>query len=313
MSKPRIGIIGAGMAGLACARSLAASGVSPTLLDKGRGVGGRLATRRAPGGLSFDHGAQYVTARSDGFIATLNSLCDNGEAAEWVMEGQTAFTGVPSMNALAKALAEGLDIRRETKADRIEAHGNGWTVFAGSDSFVFDVLIVTAPAPQTVDLLGGDHPLARQIAHVRLLPCWTLMAAFTQPPDVTWASRRDPSGVLAWISREASKPGRADTAAFVAQASPEWSKDHLDHDRADVETLLLKALSDTLSVDPGSAHHAAAHRWLYAKTETPLGSPFLNNAEATLYFGGDWCLGARVEAAWQSGTAIAEDVLRQLA
>jgi renalase len=63
-------IIGGGMAGLSAATALAKTGASVTVLDKGRGPGGRMAARRVEIGgeqVSFDHGAQYLTARDPAF------------------------------------------------------------------------------------------------------------------------------------------------------------------------------------------------------------------------------------------------------
>jgi predicted NAD/FAD-dependent oxidoreductase len=45
---------------------------------------------------------------------------------------------------------------------------------------------------------------------------------------------------------------------------------------------------------------------------TPLGRAFLRDADGGLYIGGDWCLGARIEEAWDSGAAMAADLLAQL-
>ena len=59
-------VIGAGIAGLIAARALRAAGHRVLVLDKGRGVGGRMATRRIEGGV-FDHGAQFVTVRDPRF------------------------------------------------------------------------------------------------------------------------------------------------------------------------------------------------------------------------------------------------------
>ncbi|MDP3490273.1 MAG: FAD-dependent oxidoreductase, partial [Phenylobacterium sp.] len=42
----KIAIIGAGMAGLSCAEALSDAGHAVQVLDKGRGPGGRMSTRR---------------------------------------------------------------------------------------------------------------------------------------------------------------------------------------------------------------------------------------------------------------------------
>ena len=75
-------IIGAGIAGLLAARTLQERGLQVTVLDKGRGVGGRMATRRI-GSAVFDHGAQFFTARDPRFQALVNSWLAAEVAAEW--------------------------------------------------------------------------------------------------------------------------------------------------------------------------------------------------------------------------------------
>jgi len=308
----RIGIVGAGMAGLACARRLAETGIAATVLDKGRGVGGRLATRRADPGLQFDHGAQFVTARTEAFAGLLADAAAAGNAGTWTTGTRTVNVGVPGMNALAKHLASGLDIRRGCQVTHVRDSGTGWEVQAGTQTFFFDRLIVTVPAPQAAALLGADHPLSRQIAMVRMLPCWTLMAAFGTGSPAPFVAEQDPEAALAWIARDGSKPGRPGADCWVAQASPDWSARHLEEDPADIAPRLLALLCERLDADPAGVVHASAHRWRYAKVARPLGAPFARTPSGTLYLGGDWCLGARVEAAWESGSAIAEDLLERL-
>jgi len=122
----RVAIVGTGMAGLACARRLASAGVAPVLFDKGRGPGGRLATRRAEG-LQFDHGAQYVTARDPGFAGVLQGLQTQGVAAPWPDgSGRTRLVGVPGMSGLARAMAQGLDVRQQRQVTSIRPVGTGW-------------------------------------------------------------------------------------------------------------------------------------------------------------------------------------------
>ena len=67
---------------------------------------------------------------------------------------------------------------------------------------------------------------------------------------------------------------------------------------------MLPLLCDRQGVTPDRVTHAAAHRWRYARVTQALGRPFLRSLDGMLYLGGDWCIGARVEAAWTSGTAL---------
>lgn len=308
-----IAIIGAGMAGLACARQLAQAGHAPIIFDKGRGIGGRLATRRAEG-LQFDHGAQYVNAHTPGFAALLAELAAAGAAAPWPDgTGRSHTVGTPGMAALAKAMGAGLTIHQNAQVTAITRNDNGWTLRIGDADHLAARVVLTAPAPQVAPLLGPDHPLVQALAPVRLAPCLTLMAAIRAPaPFIT---RNAPDDDLAWIAQDNSKPGRpkGDATLWVAQASPDFSTQHLENDPAAIAALMLPLLCDRLGASPDAVTHAAAHRWRYARVTSPLGQPFLATPDATLYLGGDWCLGPRVEAAWTSGTAIASDMLAQVA
>lgn len=312
MERHAIGIIGAGIAGLSCAAVLKEHGHAPVLLEKGRGVGGRLATRRTDAGFQFDHGAQYVTARTAGFRDVIARLSDEGAAAVWQGTDREVTVGTPSMNAIAKSLAEGLDIRRNTRVTELRAVESGWQATTADGMFEFDRIVLTAPQPQTVDLLGEDHPLAKAISKVRMSPCWTLMATFADQHEIPFTSRSAPDSYLAWIALNSSKPERPDTNSWVVQASADWSAANLEREPDDVAQELLLRLCGVLRCEPSSAVHAMAHRWRYARVEEPLGEPFCRNAGGTLYLGGDWCLGARVEAAWTSGRTIAENLLGEL-
>ena len=310
----RIGIVGAGMAGLACAQRLVEAGVPPVIWDKGRTAGGRLATRIRPGGLQFDHGAQYVTARSQAFAAVLAAAERAGAAAPWPIDGgRTPIVGSPSMNALAQALRDRLDIRQGAAVTDVTPTRDGWRVTAeaaeASTEYAVDTLVLTVPAPQSVALLGAATPITPTLSEVRMAPCLTLMAAFARDPGTPFQIRRDPDDPIAWIACDSGKPGRPEGSCWVAQANPSWSAAHIDLDRDSMVALMLPMLCDRLGADPATVRHAEAHRWRYARVTQALGQPFVRNDAGTLYVGGDWCLGARVEAAWASGTEIADDIL----
>lgn len=297
------------MAGLACARMLSRAGLAPVLFDKGRGIGGRMATKRIDQ-MRFDHGAQYVTARDDRFAAILGDLQTQGAAARWDDgSDRPRIVGVPGMSGLPRALAAGLDVRQLVHVSAIRPETTGWTVQVDGDAHSFDKVVITVPAPQLGGMLGEDHPFVAQVEDVRFAPCLTLMAAVEAPAP--FASRRDDVGPLAWIAHNGSKPGRPrdQATAWVAQASPAFSAQYLEDDAAAIAARMLPLLCDQLKVTTDKVTYASAHRWRYARVTTPLGQPFLCHAQ-TLYAGGDWCIGPRVEAAWMSGTAIAQDILK---
>ncbi len=327
-----IAILGAGLAGLSCARGLAAGGRTPDLFDKGRAAGGRLASRRVDlsengTALRFDHGAQYLTARGPGFAAALRAA----GARPW--PDPDRLVGVPAMSALPRHLAEGLPpirLRRHAAALEPGPGGRGWMVLhldagavrpdrpvppealaAAERAGPYAAVALALPAPQAAPLVAPHAPAWAEAlaAEVRIAPCWTVMAAFAARlplPDTL----RPGEGAIGWAARDSSKPGR-DAAAetWVVQAGPAWSRAHLE-DRADsVVPALLDALAGLAGTPLPPPAHAAAHRWRHAMVETPLGAPCLWDPALGLGLAGDWCLAARAEAAFDSGAALAAAML----
>ena len=311
-----IAVVGAGMAGLACARALIRSGMDVAVFDKGRRPGGRIAAKRI-GAAQFNHGAQYATARSPGFSSLIEAMRDAGSVAPWAADSPEHWVGVPGMSSIPAHLADMPVASRRHVAhlrrtdswvlrhDDAAATPPG-TVAERGETRDFDAVVLAIPAPQAAKLLAAcAHPFARALAPVQIAPCWTLMLAAEADGAAT---QRPDNGPLAWISRENSRPGRhAPPVCWTAHATPEWSRAWLERDPADVQAALLAAFA--ASIGPVSPAIAAVHRWRFAMTETPLGQPFLWDETAQLGVCGDWCTGARVEAAWQSGHDLAAAML----
>lgn len=303
-------IIGSGMAGLTCARTLADAGQPVRVLDKGRGIGGRMATRSvatASGRLTFDHGAQYLRPRDPEFAqvlaqAGMRPWPDGPDHGRQV--------GMPGMSDALRVLADGLDVTQQIEVTSILWQDGGWNLTTAHGALRCRRVVLTIPAPQISPLLGGAHPFATQSDRVVMAPCLTLMAAFPIDSPRPFATRLDPSHPLAWVAQDSTKPGRAQGAVtWVAQASHAFSNEYLEESPDDIAARMLPLLAEILGLDPARALYVRAHRWRYAHTSTPLGQPFLRNDDRTLYAGGDWCIGSRAESAWQSGRAIARDIL----
>ena len=308
----RIAIIGAGIAGLSCAIRLIESGLTPVVFDKSRGVGGRMATRRTESGLQFDHGAQYLTARTASFQSAIFNAQKAGTIDLWRVGGDDRYVGVPGMNGLAKFLSKDIDIHLQSKVDEIRDTQHGCEIISGNQEFSFDKVVATVPAPQALALIDDQHHLSEGLAEVTMGPCHTLMAAFASDHKAPFTMLDDPEDDISWLAHDSSKPGRSTQNCWVAHANPQWSAKNLEADPNVIAQRLLPKLCDRIGVSPSQAIHVAGHRWRYASVLKPLGRPFLSNSCNTLYLGGDWCLEARVEAAWTSGTEIAMDIVKNV-
>ena len=284
-------VIGAGMAGIACARRLADAGRDVVVLDKGRGLGGRMASRRTEAG-RLDHGAPWLEARGAGFSAAIEAMVARGDAAGWTgPDARALHVGLPGMSGALRGMAQGVERRQSWEVREVRRADGGWRVAAdtsdGRREIRVRTLVSTVPAPQASALLGEEPGLAEALAPVRMEPGWTLLAVLDPPAPVPTVRG---AGDVAWLSDEATKPGRA-AGGLILQAGAEWSAARLElsRDDAEIELWALLALAAGLR-DPG-ASYAAAHRWRHARTAAPLGRPFF--AAPDLWVGGDWCLGPR--------------------
>ena len=308
----KIAIIGAGMAGLACAEALSAAGHRVQVLDKGRGPGGRMSTRRTAteaGDVSFDHGAQFFTVRDPAFAARAQAWVADGVAAPWPAAGPEALVGVPGMNAPIRAMAQALDVTWQARVDEIVREGAGWRLSGeGFEALRADLAVVATPSEQAAVLLATVAPdMAAKAAAVISEPCWTVMAAFAEPLDLAADVLRE-AGPLSWVARNSAKPGRDGPEAFVLQASPDWSRTHLEDAADTVANALLAHLQAANGGALPPLLSLQAHRWRYARTPATGGPPLWSQADQ-IGACGDWLGGARIEAAWRSGHNLAAAIL----
>jgi len=302
-------VVGAGMAGITLARSLVERGGNVVVFDKGRSCGGRMSTRRR----MVDHGAQYFTARDPAFRDEVGAWEERGLVERWPAKlrggpAETRFCGTPHMASLCIALAADLVVRSGMRIDSMACGADGWELYdsSGAPYGPFEAVAVTAPAPQAAGLLAPAPEMRARVERVVMEPCWAGMFVFDGAlgPDFDGAFLE--RGGMAWLARREREAGEA----WVLHAGPAWSRDRLDRSRDEVLPELRAALAAEIGRSLPEARYEQAHLWRHAKTSEPLGEPCLWDPLRRVGVAGDWCTGARVEAAWQSGRALAEAMLR---
>jgi predicted NAD/FAD-dependent oxidoreductase len=312
-----VGVIGAGIAGLACARRLSDAGFTVRLFDKGRSLGGRIATRRvetAEGPAQFDHGAQFFTARHPEFCMALERLPAEASLL-WRGPGvgEDWRVAAPGMSALPKALAARLDVLCSTRVDAITRRGERWDLIGDQGATIgsFDNVVVAIPAEQAVPLLARIAPhFAHEAAQAVTAPCWAGLFAFKEPLAFERAAFEPQNHpILGWIACDNMKPGRnPGPQCWVVHAHPEWSRTYLEEAPGDVAPQLLEGLASIMgaTLEPLLMQ---AHRWRYAKVEQAAGTSFGWDPQLGVGVCGDWRLGPRVELAWRSGHELAGAML----
>ena len=233
-----IAVIGAGIAGLACARQLQAAGRAVEVFECAAQPGGRVATWRADDGTQCDHGAQYFTAHTPDFLAVLADLEKAGCIARWhprlaaidttgpraVHDATVRYVGCPDMAALPRHLAESLKLHLNLRVEACHHDGAHWTLTAAGvpQPKRYSSLLLALPAPQAAALIAASAPTFA--AHARDCPmhaCWALIARHEDDPGVGFDAAFVNAGPLSWIARDSSKPQRpAATRGCSMRLSP---------------------------------------------------------------------------------------------
>jgi predicted NAD/FAD-dependent oxidoreductase len=342
----KLAIIGAGIAGLAAARSLRSTlpDLEVTLYEKSRGLGGRVATRRRDG-YAFDHGAQCFKAPTDALLQLIQQELPSDELFDigkpiWVFDGNgTISEGDPAMNAepkwsyrsglnmLGKLLGAGLDVRREVRiaALKRETHGAaGWSLIDSSGSSVgwADLVLITAPGPQTAEILAAsDIPAERRSMLVETLQAVVyrrcISFAFAYPrlvPRPFYALiNTDRGHPIAWLALEHDKgfqrcpPGHS---LMIAQMAPAFSLEYWDMPIDPLAARVASLVGDVLGEDLDQPLWADRQGWKYALPDGVAAAHTIDTPELGLFFAGDFTAGQgrvhlAIEQGWRAAATIA--------
>jgi predicted NAD/FAD-dependent oxidoreductase len=319
----RIAIIGAGLSGLCLAQRLQSTGADTevTVFEKGRGVGGRMATRRIDG-WHFDHGAQFFTARHPAFRRFLAPYLDSGLVQQWrpKLAGLTPgapsyrcgwfephYVAVPTMTSLAKSLAAPLAVVLQHEVKRLQRVGDEWLLHFsnGQISEPFDWVITALPAPMAVSVLPHDFRGHDAMRRVRYAPRATLMLGFHGELALPWDAAKVHDDTLAWVVRGGSRPGRPGPETLFLQSTTNWALEHgdltIDEASARLEAA-LRALPGLADLSEAACRYV--HRWRYGELIRRADAPAYIDPDLQLAACGEWGEIGSLESCYLSAFAL---------
>lgn len=309
-----VGIIGTGIAAATIAERLSGYGCRVELLEKSRGVGGRMVSRYTETHV-HDHGAQFFTARTPAFQQTLQrheaavaawdarvtTLSPTGKPykRDWF---ETHYVGTPRMNALCKSMIGDLTIHLGDRVEQVNAEPGSVTVITEQGhARQYDWVISTAPAEQTLALLPA--PLDDVIYE----PCFALLGTLSTPPNFDAAVVKD--SIISWLGVSSSKPGRNSHPTLIVHSTGDYASAEFDTDPLRVNEQMNAEL---VALGIGPLQDSNLHRWRYARVRQAWRAPFWIHETLPLAACGDWGIGGRVEDAFTSACLLSDELLRRL-
>lgn len=332
-----IAIIGAGMAGLLCAQQLKQAGYSVLVVEKSRGYGGRVATRRVDD-TRADHGASYVKSEGEMLSQLVKLLCDRHIMEVWtdevyqltskqlsISDATPHYTAPTGMNAIGKFLAQDLEVLLSQRVICVTQTTDNWSLTTSENEVITaKALVLAIPAPQALMLLEpmGTSILGNvfldKLRDVQFYPTITVMAGYpaTSSPLPQWkAVDFSHDKILRWVGFDSSKRPHTQQPHFVIHASADFAQLHLESDDLQpISKQMLQHAAVSLQLPwLDTPQWMQVHRWRYAFPRTPLQSACLSaKTSIPLVCCGDWCGGNLIESAMVSGLAAAQNINTQL-
>jgi len=331
-------VVGAGIAGLSCARELARQGVRVRLLEKSAGVGGRCATRRLEG-RPVDHGLTFLHGTDTSFLEEIRLAAGSGLREGWPVrvEGpgrpcqpdafrrhETRLAIGQGITVFPKHLARGLDVRLRTEALSLEPRGKQIVVSTETGPLSASTVVLALPAPQAAVLVesaglserDAESAAIRQLlAMLGSVACLTVIARYdSTAPAPDWDVLYPDSEILQLVSHDSSKRDNPESTVLVLQGGADWSRRRFA-DPSDAWTAeALAEAGQRVGSWAARPETTQSHRWRFARADlgSELAGPVLLNLGdgARLALVGEvFAPGGGAQAAWQSGRALATRVL----
>ena len=321
----KIAVIGAGIAGVSCARQCHEFGLDVTLFDKSRGVSGRSTTKRWVGIDGIDMGVPFFNNKNIPVLASslLDDLTYKKHIFKWDFNQEeknnitliNAFVGSPKMSSICRVLAEGISLIRQQRICRLTQDSDDltYTIHSETDSFKgFDVVVFSIPAPQLVEIESIPDDIKEEARKVSFSAVNTLLIETSEPLwDKPVSIVKFDNSYIDEIIADYHKPKRkSNVFTYAVQSNRKWATETFDIlSKEAVEDLMLTQLKDMFN--QSVIVDKLLHRWRYAHVNEidKIKQAFLESELKNNFFTcGDWCNSGGFMNALVSGLECAERI-----
>ncbi|MDA9091866.1 NAD(P)-binding protein [Pelagibacteraceae bacterium] len=310
-------VVGSGISGSTIANLLAKK-YSVEIFDKARGPGGRASSRRYKNNLSFDHGLQYFSPKSNLFKKFILSLKKKRILKEWdgyhldytfkKKRNSIKYIGTRGNNDICKYLIKSIKVNYNSAVTSIKFNSRYWTITINNTKKVFfKCLILTCPYAQS-KTLASNYIKKISNLNIKMSPNITIMAAYKKYKELPINNVKFNDEIIAWAAQENTK-GRfkAQQILWTIQCTDFFSKKIINSYKKNKNKYLfriLKRFEHLTGYQVKNAVFKNMHGWKYAYNKSDITTTSLWRNQDGIGVCADWLNGPRAEDAWLSASSI---------
>ena len=237
---------------------------------------------------------------------------DNGKITNDRIWGEdpSNYVGIPSMNAIGKYMADGLNVRLSEKVANV-LKGNKWQLYDEANDNIgeFDWVISAIPPKQAIDMIPDVVNLYSEISRYEMLACYSLMLGYEEKIDIGFDAALIKGADISWLSVNSSKYSSVNNTAFLIHSTNKWASQNIDNDRDWVKGYLCNELSNLVPIKTENANYIGLQGWRYANIKKQNNLEFFLDRDNKFGLCGDWFVQGRIEAAYLSGSHLGDHIL----
>ena len=271
-------IVGSGIAGSVIAKELAKEN-SVEIFDKAKGPGGRSSNRRYKDNLSFDHGLQYISPKSNKFRKFIQNLEKKKAVTRWEnnhldltfekKETSIKYIGNRGNNYISKYLIKNIKTNYKSTVTNVKFNSNYWVITLNNkDKVFFRNLVLTCPFPQLKKL--SYKYLTKEIVNInpQMVPNITVMAVYKDCAQLPISSIKFDDSVIAWAAHENTKKRFISRKSlWTIQCTEKFSKKNINvirKNKKKYEKIILKKFEALTGFQAKKVIFQNIHGWKYA-------------------------------------------------